>query len=120
MTAGQTIEISGWVRVPEPIVGSIDGLQIVDSLGGPELALAVRQTSDWQPFRLIRAVPESTAVTVTFALTGLGSASVDAVMIRPAGRPAIRRLPPVARGSQRRGPNVATRPQPLLTAPEPR
>lgn len=120
VTAGQTIEISGWVRVPEPIVGSIDGLQIVDSLGGPELALAVRQTSDWQPFRLIRAVPESTAVTVTFALTGLGSASVDAVMIRPAGRPAIRRLPPVARGPQQRGPNVAARPQPLFTAPQPR
>jgi hypothetical protein len=118
--AGQTLEISGWVRVPEPITGSVDGLQIVDSLGGAELAIAVRQTSDWQPFRMIRAVPESTAVTVAFVLTGLGSASVDAVMIRPLNRPAIRRLPPVAGGVEPRGPEIANRPQPLFIAPQQR
>ncbi len=125
VSAGQTIEITGWVRVSEPIAGTIDGLQIVDSLGGLELALAVRQTGDWQPFRLVRAVPEPTAVTLTFALTGLGSASVDAVMVRTIDRPAIRRLPPVTspadtaeqytRGIVPR-PDVASGPRPLPTS----
>ncbi len=55
--SGDVIEISGWVRVAQPITGSINGLTIIDSLGGQELALRVRSGSDWQPFRLIRGVP---------------------------------------------------------------
>ena len=50
-TAGEVLEISGWVRVSPPMSGSIDGLEIVDSLGGPELSLRVRSTQGWQPFR---------------------------------------------------------------------
>ncbi len=57
---GQIIEIAGWVRIDESIQESIDGLEIVDSLGGPELALTVRQTEGWQPFQIVRGVPEST------------------------------------------------------------
>ncbi|MEX0612617.1 MAG: hypothetical protein WD229_10910, partial [Pirellulales bacterium] len=47
---GQLIEISGWVRVDERIDGQ--GLAIIDSLGGPELSLAIGETSDWQPFHM--------------------------------------------------------------------
>ena len=83
------IEISGWVRVPQPITGSIDGLEIVDSLGGQELSLRVRSTTDWQPFRMIRGTSETTEMTLTFALDGLGSA------VRR------RRDGPLARGAER-------------------
>ena len=98
---GQIIEITGWVRVDEPIAGSVDGLQIVDSLGGAELSLAVDQTSGWQPFQIVRAVPEATDLRLTFALTGLGTAHVDGVMVRALQQPVARRLPPVstAKGS---------------------
>jgi hypothetical protein len=91
VSEGQTIEIRGWVRVDGPIAG--DALRILDSLGGPELSLAIRETSGWQPFRMIRGVPKSTELRVTFALAGIGSAKIDGVMVRPLQQPSPRRLP---------------------------
>lgn len=90
---GQLVEITGWVRIDEPIAESIDGLQIVDSLGGAELALTVLQTTGWQPFQIVRAATDSTDLRLTFALTGLGRARVDGVMVRPLRQPVARRLP---------------------------
>jgi hypothetical protein len=114
---GQIIEISGWVRVDEPIQESIDGLEIVDSLGGRELALTVRQTAGWQHFQIIRGVPESTELRVTFALTGLGKAQIDGVMVRELTRPVPRRLPPVSPIESPIGPNTADNSGPLFVAP---
>ncbi len=91
---GLAIEITGWVRIDEPIVGSGESLQIVDSLGGPELSLALRETSGWQPFRMIRAAAETGELRLTFALAGQGTACVDAVMVRSLSEPIARRLPP--------------------------
>jgi hypothetical protein len=96
VAGGQWIEVTGWVRIDEPIIGGDEGLQIVDSLGGPDLSLALDQTTGWQPFQMIRAVPESTEFRLTFALTGLGSARIDAVMIRTLEQPTASPLPPSA------------------------
>ena len=93
VSQNQLIEISGWVRVDEPFAGG-EGLEIGDSLGGPALSLVVSQTSGWQPFRMIRAATEPTQLRLTFSLTGLGSAKVDAVMVRTLEQPIARRLPP--------------------------
>jgi len=83
--AGQLVKIEGWVRVPEPITGSVDGLLIFDSWTGEALAERIGQTNDWQRFTLYRAAPMSGGLTVTFALTGLGEADVDAVSVRTVG-----------------------------------
>ncbi len=96
LVPNQVMEITGWVRVSEPIHGSIGGLQIVDSIGGAELSLSVLHTEGWQPFQMIRAVPQETDLRLTFALTGLGTADLDALMIRPLKQPIARRLPAVA------------------------
>jgi hypothetical protein len=105
--AGMLIEIGGWVRIDQVIDN--DGLQIVDSLGGPELALAVRQTGGWQPFRMIRAVPRDSELRLTFALCGLGTARIDAVTVRPLEDPAPNRLPPLPTAvSQPRRPPAAS------------
>lgn len=93
VSQNQLIEISGWVRVDESFAGG-DGLEIGDSLGGAALSLVVSQTSGWQPFRMIRATTEPTQLRLTFSLTGLGSAKVDAVMVRTLQQPIARRLPP--------------------------
>jgi hypothetical protein len=100
MVEGQMVEITGWVRIDRAIADSVDGLQIVDSLGGPELTLAVRETSGWQPFQLIRGVPESTELRLMFALSGFGTACVDGVMVRTLEPPSVRRLPPVQRADR--------------------
>lgn len=108
VTAGQVVEITGWVRVPGSTDRRNTSLQIVDSLGGTELALDVNRTEGWQPFRMIRAVPQPTDVKITFALTGLGTASIDAVMVRALSPPAVRRLPPIS--STPSAPATATQP----------
>jgi hypothetical protein len=78
---GARFRIHGWVRVPKPIVGTVDGLMIFDSLTGEALAERVGQTGGWQEFTLYRAAPRSGELTVTFALTGLGEAWIDDVTI---------------------------------------
>jgi hypothetical protein len=114
---GQVLEISGWVRVPQPIVGNIDGLSIVDSLGGEELAVRVRESNDWQPFRMIRAAPVATDLTITFALSGTGTALVDAVMVRPLTAAAVRRLPEATEPPGPEFPRSAILPRPLFAPP---
>jgi hypothetical protein len=79
---GSKVHIQGWVRVPAAIVGSLDKLLIMDSLGGEVLALRVGQTSGWQQFNLYRAAPRSGAMTITFALAGLGEAWLDDVTVK--------------------------------------
>ncbi|NOY29653.1 MAG: hypothetical protein GXP28_05610 [Planctomycetes bacterium] len=80
--AGDLVEITGVARVPEPLLGTIDGLQLIDSLGGPDMATRIPQTRSWQPFRVIRAVPSDGPITVSIALSGLGRAQIDDLAIR--------------------------------------
>jgi hypothetical protein len=81
--SGQLVRIRGWVDLPAAISGSVDGLMIFDSLTGPELAQRVGQTRGWQEFSLYRIAPQTGAMTVTFALTGIGAARIDDVAIEP-------------------------------------
>lgn len=91
---GQTIAITGWVRIDQPVTGSVDGLQIIDSLGGEELAVSVRQTSGWQAFEMVRGVPASGELRLTLALAGTGTAHIDGMMVRALETATLRRLPP--------------------------
>lgn len=94
---GELVEINGFARLPKPLEGSIDGLLILDSLGGDALAERIRTTHDWQAFTMYRVAPESGNLTVTFALTGLGEAWLDDVTVRAVDRglpnPQAMRLP---------------------------
>jgi hypothetical protein len=94
--AGKLVEISGWVRIDQPFTTPTAGLAVIDTLGGPELSYVVRQTSGWQSFRMIRAVPKTSELRVTLALTGYGTAKVDAMMVRTLDQPIARRLPAVS------------------------
>ncbi|NCA10672.1 hypothetical protein EBR56_02500 [bacterium] len=83
--AGKLLEIEARVWVPQPVKGSVDGLLVFDSLGGPALAERVGQTPAWRRLVLYRIVPQEDAgepFTVTFALTGLGEARIDEVAVR--------------------------------------
>ncbi len=80
--AGDLVEITGVARVPKPLLGTIDGLQIIDSLGGPDMALRISHAPSWQPFRIIRAAPTDGQFTVSIALSGLGRAQIDDLAIR--------------------------------------
>ncbi len=101
--AGDLIEITGVVRVPQELIGTIDGVQIIDSLGGPGMALRIDHAPSWQPFRLLRVATTDTQLTVTIALSGLGKAQFDDVALRTV------RLPNLARGPQAGRPSNASR-----------
>lgn len=89
--SGQLVRIHGWVNIPKVIMGSHDGLMIIESLGGTQLGERIPLTSGWQEFTLYRAVSTDGEIEVTFALTGMGEAMIDEVTIRTID------LPPTAR-----------------------
>jgi len=78
---GQLLRIRGWVRVPEQITASPDGLLVYDSLGGPELGERFPLTEGWREFAFYRVAPADGGLSLTFALTGLGEAAVDEVSV---------------------------------------
>lgn len=80
--AGDLIGMEGWVRIRRPISGSVDGLLIIDSLSGEDLAHRIGRTGDWEQFVVYRLAPQSGTMRVTFALSGLGEAWLDDVTIR--------------------------------------
>jgi hypothetical protein len=118
VTAGQILEIAGWARVEPYGPHNGDGLQIVDSVGGPELALAVRQTNGWERFQIIRAMPETCELRLTVALSGVGTAHLDAVMVRPVERPSPRRLPILTPANGADASSPLTADGPLFVAPQ--
>ena len=59
----------------------MDGLLIYDSIAGRTLAARLDRAADWQEFSLYRAIPRDTALTLTFALSGIGEAWLDEVTV---------------------------------------
>ena len=80
--AGQLVRIHGWAYVPAAITGSVDGLMIIDSLTGEDMAERIDKSGNWREFTLYRAVQQSGAMTVTFLLSGLGEARLDDVTVQ--------------------------------------
>ena len=83
LTPGTLVRVSAWVRVPKPLKATADGALFYDSAGGEPLAVRLTGPTDWRQFVLYRRVPESGAINVTMALTGLGAAYFDDVKIEP-------------------------------------
>jgi hypothetical protein len=85
---GDIVILRGWIRVPTAITGSVDGLMILDSIGGEALAERAVKTPGWREFVLYRIATHDGPVRITFALTGLGNAWIDDVSIQTLVRPA--------------------------------
>jgi hypothetical protein len=69
---------------------------------------------------MVRAVPESTELRLTFALGGVESAWVDAVMVRTLTAPIARRLPAAVPMDATHDATMAEHSARLLNAPQPR
>jgi hypothetical protein len=80
---GQLVYISGWVKMAAASIGNLDGAVFYDSLLGSGTALHWNSTADWQQFEMIREVPETTQLTLTMALSGLGDVRFDDLQIIP-------------------------------------
>lgn len=126
--SGKLLQIEARVWVPEPVKGSVDGLLVFDSIGGPSLAERVGVTPGWRRLVLYRVVPADASgepFTVTFALTGLGEARIDDVSVRVLERgrggipgTVVSSTPPAAPGSAFPAPSELLRaPAPLPAVP---
>ncbi|HEY2893683.1 MAG TPA: hypothetical protein VGJ16_05710, partial [Pirellulales bacterium] len=104
LAAQDIVLISGWVRMNEPISGSVDGLLVLDTLGGDPLAQRITTTKDWRHFAVYRVAPRPGPLVVTFALTGLGEVWLDDVSVEVKSRlpSAPAATQPAAAGAARR------------------
>ncbi len=80
---GMLVRISGWIKIPKPIEASKDGVLFFDSIGGESLAVRLSAATGWRQFSLYRRVPESGQVSVSLALTGIGTVYFDDIRIEP-------------------------------------
>jgi hypothetical protein len=81
---GTLVRVSGWVKIPEPIKLTADGLLFYDSAGGEPLGVRLLETGQrWRQFHLYRRVPAGGQISLTVALTGVGAAFVDDLRIEP-------------------------------------
>jgi hypothetical protein len=80
---GTRVKISGWIRIPRKIAGTVDGVLFYDSAGGEPLAIRLQEPMPWRQFTLYRWVPSSGQISVTLALTGIGQAYFDDIRIEP-------------------------------------
>ena len=80
---GSLVRISGWVRLPEDVKATADGVMLYDSVAGEGLAVRLTDRTGWKAFHLYRRVPPSGAVSVTMAMTGIGTAYFDDIRIEP-------------------------------------
>lgn len=75
--SGQLVQISGMMRLVNPVLGSVEGVMVYDNIGGTGSALRYNGKTGWYRFSMIRAVPKTGDLTLTFALTGLGEVQID-------------------------------------------
>src|SRR5262249_25570324 len=74
---GTLVRISGGAHTPAPIRASVDGVLFFDSMGGEPLAVRLTDKTAWKKITLYRRVPASGAVSVTLALSGIGTVYFD-------------------------------------------
>ena len=80
---GGLVRVSFWAKVPTGVTAAADGLVVFDSAGGEPLGVRVRFQPNWKQFNLYRRVPPDGKISMTFALTGFGTAYIDDVKIEP-------------------------------------
>lgn len=80
---GTLVRISTWIRIPTAITASADGALFYDSVGGEPLSIRLSEPTDWKQYTLYRRTPASGEISVTLALTGIGTIQFDDVRIEP-------------------------------------
>lgn len=82
--AGQVVHITGRVFLNSPVVGSVDGFMVYDTIKGSIGAQRFRRPSpsgQWESFELIREVKQSGDLQIIFELRGLGDVRIDDVQV---------------------------------------
>ncbi len=79
---GDLLHISGSVRIPRPIQGSLEGFRIYDTHFGHAACLHWTKASDWQSFELIRPIWKQEDIQIIMELNGLGDVAIDDLKVK--------------------------------------
>ncbi len=84
LTPGTLVRVSAWIKIPNDIKLTADGVLFYDDVCGEPLAVRLMSTrGQWKQFHLYRRVPASGQIGLTMALTGEGVAYFDDVRVEP-------------------------------------
>ncbi|HQR05793.1 MAG TPA: hypothetical protein PLN21_03170 [Gemmatales bacterium] len=78
---GTNVKLTGWYRIPVPIRASADGLLLYDSAGGESLGIRLYHSAAWKKIEVFRKVPASGQISMSIALTGIGTVYFDDLKI---------------------------------------
>ena len=76
---GALVCIQGWIKIPNDISASVDGVEIYDDQGGEALALRYKEKTEWTQFAFYRRATSNGLMRVRFAFTGVGDVYIDDV-----------------------------------------
>ena len=76
---GQTICVQGWIKIPQDLKSSVDGIEIYDDQGGRGLALRFKKATGWTRFAFYRLATNNGPMRIRFAMSGVGEVWLDDV-----------------------------------------
>ncbi len=76
---GSLVCIQGWIKIPEDLQSSVDGVEIYDDQGGQTLALRFKRATDWKHFAFYRRASNNGLMRIRFAFSGIGTVYLDDV-----------------------------------------
>ncbi len=79
---GDLLHVSGSVRIPRAIQGSLEGFRIYDTHFGHATCLHWKEPSSWQRFELIRPIWKQEDIQIVMELNGLGDVAVDDLKVK--------------------------------------
>ena len=82
---GEMLCIEGWIAIPQTLTSGADGFMVYDNHGGIALAQRYRERTGWRPFAFYRFAAWDGEMTLTFAMSGLGTVKLDDVSVRTVG-----------------------------------
>ena len=79
---GEMLCVEGWIAIPQTLTSGVDGFMVYDNHGGIALAQRYRERIRWHPFAFYRFAAWDGEMTLTFAMSGLGTVKLDDVSVR--------------------------------------
>ncbi|MCA8985103.1 MAG: hypothetical protein R3C12_18520 [Planctomycetaceae bacterium] len=79
---GDLLHVTGWIRIPRPLGGSLEGFRIYDSQYGVASCLKWDQPCSWQQFELLRPIWKQEQLHLFLELHGLGDVAVDDLQVK--------------------------------------
>lgn len=76
---GQIICFQGWIKIPNDLTNSVDGIEIYDDLGGKGLALRFRKAIGWTRFAFYRLATNTGPMRIRFDVSGAGEIWLDEI-----------------------------------------